>query len=66
MRATWPQASAADAGLLSEVLVRLAISTATLPAAHGGLTGRSLAQVLGPFADQALGATAPGTGAARG
>jgi AcrR family transcriptional regulator len=55
IRDTWPQASAADADLLAEVLVRLAISTATLPGGRRGLTGRSLAEVLGPFADHALG-----------
>jgi AcrR family transcriptional regulator len=55
MRASWPQVSGADADLLAEVVVRLAISTAALPSGRGGLTGRSLADVLGPFVDVALG-----------
>lgn len=60
LQASWPQLAATDADLLSEVVVRLAISTAALPDGRAALTGASLAEVLGPFVDQALGRT-PGS-----
>jgi AcrR family transcriptional regulator len=53
--ARWPQAPPRDAGLLAECLVRLAISYATLPAAPAGMTASSIAELLGPFIDRALG-----------
>ncbi len=55
MQASWPVLAATDADLMSEVVVRLAISTAALPDGRVGLTGSSLAEVLGPFVDHALG-----------
>ena len=55
MQTSWPQLAARDADLMSEVVVRLAISTAALPDGRAGLTGASLAEVLGPFVDHALG-----------
>jgi AcrR family transcriptional regulator len=54
MQTSWPELAATDADLMSEVVVRLAISTAALPDGRAGLTGASLAQVLGPFVDHAL------------
>jgi AcrR family transcriptional regulator len=54
----WPQAHEHDAALLSECLVRLAISYATLPVAPAGMTASSIAELLGPFIDRALAETA--------
>lgn len=53
----WPQAPAADVRLLSESLVRLAISYVTAPAESPEATAASVADLLGPFIDRALGAT---------
>ncbi len=53
--ARWPQAPAHDVALLSECLVRLAISYAVLPIDPAGLTASSIAELLGPFIDRALG-----------
>jgi AcrR family transcriptional regulator len=50
----WPQAEEHDVALLSECLVRLAISYATLPVAPAGMTASSIAELLGPFIDRAL------------
>ncbi len=50
----WPQVSSHDAALLAECLVRLAISYATLPAGPAGMTASSIADLLGPYIDQAL------------
>jgi AcrR family transcriptional regulator len=55
MQTSWPELAATDADLLSEVVVRLAISTAALPDGRVALTGASMAEVLGPFVDHALG-----------
>jgi AcrR family transcriptional regulator len=55
MQTSWPELSATDADLMSEVIVRLAISTAALPDGRIELTGASLAEVLGPFINHALG-----------
>jgi AcrR family transcriptional regulator len=52
----WPQASAADVRLLSESLVRLAISYITTPSESPETTAASVAELLGPFIDGALGA----------
>lgn len=57
----WPQVRAHDAALLSECLVRLAISYATLPAGPAGMTASSIAELLGPYIDWALAAD-PGGG----
>jgi AcrR family transcriptional regulator len=50
----WPQAPEHDVALLAECLVRLAISYATLPVAPAGMTASSIAELLGPFIDNAL------------
>lgn len=55
MQTSWPDLATADADLMADVVVRLAISTAALPGGRVMLTGASLSEVLGPFADQALG-----------
>jgi AcrR family transcriptional regulator len=54
----WPQVSSHDVALLSECLVRLAISYATLPAGPAGLTASSITELLGPYIEQALQAAA--------
>jgi AcrR family transcriptional regulator len=54
----WPQAPKADVLLLSESLVRLAISYITGPSGSPETTAASVADLLGPFIDRALG-TAP-------
>jgi AcrR family transcriptional regulator len=51
----WPQAAAADVRLLSESLVRLAISHITAPGESPEATAASVADLLGPFIDRALG-----------
>jgi AcrR family transcriptional regulator len=53
----WPQAPKADAQLLSEALVRLAISYITAPGDSPEETATSVADLLGPFIDRALGQT---------
>ena len=53
--ARWPQASHHDAALLAECLVRLAISYATLPVGSAGMTASSIAELLGPYIERALG-----------
>jgi AcrR family transcriptional regulator len=55
MTSGWPQAAAEDCELLSEGLVRLAISYATLPAGPTGMTAASIARLLGPYIERALG-----------
>ncbi len=51
----WPQAPKASVDLLSEALVRLAISYITNPGEAPGDTAAHVAQLLGPFIDEALG-----------
>ena len=51
----WPQAAKPDVLLLSESLVRLAISHITAPNESPETTGASVADLLGPFVDRALG-----------
>ncbi len=51
----WPQASDADVRLLAESLVRLAISYITAPSESPEATAASVADLLGPFIDHALG-----------
>jgi AcrR family transcriptional regulator len=51
----WPQAPKADVALLSEALVRLAISYITNPTEPPETTASSVARLLGPFIDTALG-----------
>jgi AcrR family transcriptional regulator len=51
----WPQAPKADVLLLSEALVRLAISYITAPSESPETIAVSVAELLGPFIDKALG-----------
>ena len=51
----WPEAPKADVQLLSESLVRLAISYITNPTETPESTAASVADLLGPFIDRALG-----------
>lgn len=51
----WPQAPKRDVGLLAEALVRLAISYITNPSETPDSTAASVADLLGPFIDRALG-----------
>ncbi|HET6999545.1 MAG TPA: TetR family transcriptional regulator [Solirubrobacterales bacterium] len=51
----WPQAPKADVLLLSESLVRLAISYITAPSESPETTAHAVADLLGPFIDRALG-----------
>ncbi len=51
----WPQAPRADVATLSESLVRLAISYVTTPGESAEETARRVADLLGPFIEQALG-----------
>ncbi len=55
IEAGWPQAPKADVLLLSEALVRLAISYITAPSEAPETIASSVAELLGPFIDQALG-----------
>jgi AcrR family transcriptional regulator len=54
----WPQVDPHDVALLSECLVRLAISYATLPAGPAGATASSITELLGPYIDRAIQAAA--------
>jgi AcrR family transcriptional regulator len=51
----WPQAPKRDVKLLAEALVRLAISYITNPSEKPEETAASVAELLGPFIDRALG-----------
>jgi AcrR family transcriptional regulator len=51
----WPQVSAADAAVLAETLVRLAISHALLPTDEPQRTAEGVTRLIGPFADEVLG-----------
>ena len=51
----WPQAPKASVDLLSAALVRLAISYITNPGEAPDDTATHVAQLLGPFVDEALG-----------
>jgi AcrR family transcriptional regulator len=48
----WPLLDAGDAELLSECLVRLAISYAALPKGPASMTASSVARLLGPYIEQ--------------
>lgn len=54
LRRGWPSLEAREALLLSESVVRLGISYATLPSGPAGLTGASIAQLLGPYVREVL------------
>ncbi len=58
IREGWPEAPAAKAQLLAESLVRLAISYVTAPSGPPEATAAQAGELLGPFIDEALGATA--------
>jgi AcrR family transcriptional regulator len=51
----WPEAPEADVKILSESLVRLAISYVTTPGESAEEAARAVADLLGPFIDKALG-----------
>ncbi len=51
----WPRAPKANARLLSEALVRLAISYITAPGDSPEQTATAVSRLLGPFIDEALG-----------
>jgi AcrR family transcriptional regulator len=51
----WPQAAKEDVALLSESLVRLAISHITAPGRDPQETAAAVAKLLGPFVEKALG-----------
>jgi AcrR family transcriptional regulator len=50
----WPQVELQDAALLSECLVRLAISYAALPNGPANMTASSIATLLGPYVERLL------------
>ena len=52
--AGWPAVYPADARLLAECLVRLAISYAALPAGPTGMTAASVTTLLGPYIERIL------------
>lgn len=54
MVAGWPHVTPADARLLSECLVRLAISYAALPQGPTSMTAASVATLLGPYIERVL------------
>ena len=54
IREGWPQAATADVELLSEALVRFAISYVTVPAGPPEATAAAAARLLGPFIERAL------------
>jgi len=55
IEAGWPQAPVGDVAILSESLVRLAISYITNPSESPETIAASVAHLLGPFIDRALG-----------
>jgi AcrR family transcriptional regulator len=54
--ATWPQIAAADASVVADMLVRLALSHAALPAGPPDQVAHAVTRVLGPFLDELVGA----------
>jgi len=58
----WPQVRRVDVRLLSEALVRLAISYAILPAGPATMTAASIATLLGPYIEHVFAAAAPAAG----
>jgi AcrR family transcriptional regulator len=55
----WPQLQRGDAKLLSECLVRLAISYAALPQGPASMTASSVARLLGPYIERLVAQSAP-------
>ena len=60
IRHTWPGGDPADAALVAECVVRLAISYLTLPSSAPELTGQAVARLLGPFVSAATTSRRPG------
>lgn len=60
MCAGWPVLGAAQADLLAECVVRLAISYAALPTGPAGMTADSIATLLGPYVERLLAAAGEG------
>lgn len=56
MLASWPLVRQNDAELLSECLVRLAISYAALPKGPASMTAASVTKLFGPYIEQLVGA----------
>jgi AcrR family transcriptional regulator len=54
LSAGWPQLGQEDVSLLSECVVRLAISYLTLPGEGSQVTGEAVARLLGPYVERAL------------
>ena len=52
--ASWPMVRPADAQLLAECLVRLAISYAALPKGPASMSTSSVAALLGPYVEQVV------------
>jgi hypothetical protein len=52
--ATWPQASRADATLVAETLVRLAVSYALYPQGNPADVAAAIGRLIAPFVDAAL------------
>jgi AcrR family transcriptional regulator len=50
----WPQVAIADAEMLAETLVRLAISHALLPTSDPQATAAAVTRLIGPFVDEIL------------
>lgn len=61
--ARWPQVGTADAALIGECLVRLAISYAVLPASPAGISAESIVGLLGPYLESVLQSASAGAGA---
>ncbi|MHB8243583.1 MAG: TetR family transcriptional regulator [Solirubrobacteraceae bacterium] len=59
MLAGWPLVKAADAELLSECLVRLAISYAALPKGPASMTAASVSRLLGPYIERVVAQATP-------
>lgn len=55
LKATWPKLAIEDGRLVSETLVRLAISHAALPSETPERTAASVSRLLGPLVDELLG-----------
>jgi AcrR family transcriptional regulator len=58
IEAGWPEAPAREVRMLAESLVRMAISYVTTPGESPDATAEAVAELLGPFIDRALGASA--------
>jgi len=59
IRSGWPLVQSADAEILSECLVRLAISYAALPKGPASMSAASVARLLGPYVEQLVRAADP-------